>query len=91
MAKPVDDPAALRRLLDESGVSSQVTEHIASQGYTTIALLGYAVPKADALEDFVKFLTPSADGSEFQPFSPQVACLRRAVEVFRCHPERPWN
>ena len=64
---------------------------IASQGYTTIALLGYAVPKADALEDFVKFLTPSADGSEFQPFSPQVACLRRAVEVFRCHPERPWN
>ena len=27
MSKPVDDPAALRRLLDESGVSSQVTEH----------------------------------------------------------------
>ena len=82
MSKPVDDPAALRLLLDESGVSSQVTEHIVSQGYTTIALLGYAVPKADALEDFVKFLTPSSAGSEFQPFSPQVACLHPAVK--RC-------
>ena len=80
MPKTVDDPTALRRLLDESGVSVQVTEHIISQGYTTIALLGYAVPKADALEDFVKFLTPSSAGSEFQPFSPQVACLRRAVK-----------
>jgi len=82
MPKTVDDPTALRRLLDESGVSVQVTEHIISQGYTTIALLGYAVPKADALEDFVKFLTPSSAGSEFQPFSPQVACLHRAVK--RC-------
>ena len=35
---------------------------------TTVALLGYAVPKADALEDFAKFLTPLPAGSEFQPF-----------------------
>ena len=76
----MDDPAAFRKLLSDSLMSSIMIEHIVGLGYTTISMLAHAVADPDQFEDFTKHLSLIPAGEEFQPFSPQSAGIRRAVK-----------
>ena len=87
MASIMDNSDSLQQLLVEAGVDEKTRTYITGKGFTTIALLGFAVPE-NGLEEFVKFLTPVEEPEIYQPFSPQASCLRRAItkclEAIRC-------
>ena len=76
----MDDPAALRKLLGDCLMSSIMIEHIVGLGYTTISMVAHAVGDPDQLEAFTQHLSLVPTGEEYQPFSPQTACFRRAVK-----------
>ena len=76
----MDDPAAFRKLLADCLLSNVVIEHILTMGYTTIAMMAHAVGDVDQLDAFVQHVSLVQDGETFQQFSPQTACLRRAVK-----------
>ena len=60
----MDDPLALRKLLGDCLMSSIIIEHIIGLGYTTISMIHSTIPT----------------GEDYQPFSPQSACIRRAIK-----------
>ena len=76
----MDDPAALRKLLGDCLMSSVMIEHIVGLGHTTISMVAHAVGDPDQLEAFTQHLSLVPTGEEYQPFSPQTACIRRAVK-----------
>ena len=51
-----DDPELFRKLLVDSGMQSDLIEHIFSKRYSMIALLGFAVPDVAMVEEFLKVL-----------------------------------
>ena len=61
-------------------MSSIMIEHIVGLGYTTISMVAHAVGDPDQLEAFTQHLSLVPTGEEYQPFSPQTACIRRAVK-----------
>ena len=76
----MDDPTALRKLLGDCLMSSIMIEHIIGLGYTTISMIAHAVGDPDQFEAFTQHLSLIPTGEEYQPFSPQSACIRRAVK-----------
>ena len=55
-------------------------EHIVGLGYTTISMVAHAVGDPDQFEAFTQHLSLIPAGEEYQPFSPQSACIRGAVK-----------
>lgn len=78
MPKFIDDPEAFLQVLSDAGVNQTTQQYIKDKGYDTIALVAFAIPE-NSIEEVVKHLSPVADGRSFEPFSPQVSCLRRAL------------
>ena len=78
MPKLIDDPEEFIQLLSDAGVNLTTQQYIRDKGYNTIALVAFAIPE-NSIEEVVRHLTPVPDGESFEPFSPQVSCLRRAL------------
>ena len=81
MPLALDDPATLRKLLQDYGVPATVCAHMELLGYKTVALLGYSIQADSQLDDLLAKLWPTELGEQVDLFSPGAASLRRTVKT----------
>ena len=81
MPLALDDPATLRKLLQDYGVPATVCAHMELLGYKTVALLGYSIQADSQLDDLLAKLWPTELGEQIDLFSPGAASLRRTVKT----------
>ena len=75
----LDDPAALKKLLDDCAVPAPIVANLNLLGYRSVALLGFAVPSDGHVDEMIEKLTPHDLGEQIDLLSPGAASLRRAI------------
>ena len=79
MQLSLDDPATLKKLLQDCGVSAPITAQLDHLGYKTVALLGYALPHEGMFDELLEKLIPKDLGETVDLLSPGAASLRRVL------------
>ena len=81
----LDDPAALKKLLENCAVPAPTVANLNLLGYRSVALLGFAVPSDGHVDEMIEKLTPHDLGEQIDLLSPGAASLRRKV-AFHVNP-----
>ena len=83
MSHRLDDPSALLSLLQQWTAPPEVKSRLEASGFTTLGLLGHALPSADKEDSFIITVLGLDPNNPALLHSAAAACLRRLLAAAR--------